>query len=1432
MNKFPDGKKLTYTYTTGFSDENLNHNLTSITDGRGNTYLVNTYSDETDPKIINYDHVVRQELGGDIIDFTYVPLEPEDPGTEAVAKTIMNDRNGNVSEHFFDYGTRLLRVKEYTGRADPSLPTTETENRPTDKLRASDPDFFETRMEYNLHSQLTRVVHPNGNITKHVYETDLDPIADPTVAGNLRETLRLPGSHTPVGDQEMIVEKFEYNDGFGCTSCGLGNNFVTAHYDGRGNVARKEYDSRGNLKKTIDRIPSIVHEYEYNEFGQMTAQVLPDNGSGHRRRDEFKYYDSGPQRGYLSENIIDATGFALTSTYEYDAVGNMVRRIDPRGNDDIKVFNELDQMVRMLSPQVETPSGLVRYTRDYFYDENNNKVREDIQNIDATGEVVISNPTFTHSYEYEVLNQFVRSTKEVDENHSIVTEYMYDGNRNRTLIRHGESTNGSQRTNRTQALYDERDLLFQELRAPGDSLQSTTQYDYDPNRNLIRTSEGIEDGAHVYESVYDSYNRHVQEIDPMGNVMSNGYDANDNLVHRLTMGELVDIEGATGNTRLAEATHTYDLKDRKTRDDIQFFVTETGDPIADGLSSSTTEYNANSQVTRVVNDNNHASQMAYDTANRLSSAADAKNNVLTYGYDKNSNQTSRHELDRSDLAAKGSEGFSDQEFMTTYEYDALNRLVSTTDNAGNFNQNLYDSRSNRTRTVDALGNVIDHLYDGLNRPTDTIRYLTADGTGQTAATHTIVTRQAWDDTSRLVGQTDDNGNTTTYQYDPLNRKVTTVYADGTEWTYEHEAHDLEVRAEDANGNVVTSQYDLLDRVLRSDISPGPGVSNDTTFEVFEYDGLSRVVSAEDDDSLVVRAYDSLNNTIQEVLNGRTTQSAFDGVGNMIECIYPSGRTITTTYDDLERKSTIQDQSGLIATYDYVGSDRVERREYGNGTRTDYTYDGITGNANAPNDFGVKKIVRTNHTRISDGSTIDDRTYAWDRMGNKVERNDIRSGGPQLNRQFEYDSVYRLIQSTENDAGGILQSVRYSLDGVGNRTNVVGGSDSGPYSLDDNLPEPGDLQVNQYTETPNGPQTHDTNGNRIAQNAGQGFEQTFEYDYANRLVHYANANSGTTADYSYDVFRRRVSKQVSDASGSRTTNYSYVDWQVCEEDLSTASDARTLAYGNGIDEILTSQEGESSTYYHSDDQSSVVALSTNTGITIVRFDYDDYGTPTTAPPQGERDLYLYTGRRFDSESGLYYYRTRYLDSKTGRFQGRDIIGIWGDPHNYGNGQTYVGCNPTSHNDPFGLGEAWGIECDPCKGGNPTTCCRLAKDNCLAAAKDLYDWRMNSLEVWYQLEERTWEFDLAGGYAKCDWLFPKCHTCRQVCRTSWWSTMSGIWAGIELFYREMTVAYEANYYLDKVDCWQGYFACIEVGEKRRDKCCDPSQKCCVYEIANEI
>ena len=66
-NDFPNGKTTRYTYSSGFGDERLNHNLLTITrpnevaDG-GPPVLINVYG--TDPHAFDFDRVMRQTYGG------------------------------------------------------------------------------------------------------------------------------------------------------------------------------------------------------------------------------------------------------------------------------------------------------------------------------------------------------------------------------------------------------------------------------------------------------------------------------------------------------------------------------------------------------------------------------------------------------------------------------------------------------------------------------------------------------------------------------------------------------------------------------------------------------------------------------------------------------------------------------------------------------------------------------------------------------------------------------------------------------------------------------------------------------------------------------------------------------------------------------------------------------------------------------------------------------------------------------------------------------------------------------------------------------------------------------------------------------------------------------------------------------------------------
>jgi RHS repeat-associated protein len=149
-------------------------------------------------------------------------------------------------------------------------------------------------------------------------------------------------------------------------------------------------------------------------------------------------------------------------------------------------------------------------------------------------------------------------------------------------------------------------------------------------------------------------------------------------------------------------------------------------------------------------------------------------------------------------------------------------------------------------------------------------------------------------------------------------------------------------------------------------------------------------------------------------------------------------------------------------------------------------------------------------------------------------------------------------------------------------------------------------------------------------------------------------------------------------------------------VATVQQSASYVYARYIDEVLQMQRGGNAYYYHTDDQYNVTALTNAAGAVVERYDYGDFGqpefynaggTPLTGTAYG--NPYLFTGRRWDDESGLYYYRSRYYDPAIGQFTTRDPIGVWGDPLNMGNAYAYCGNNPWTLVDPWGLWGEWQV-----------------------------------------------------------------------------------------------------------------------------------------------
>ena len=1344
-NDFPAGKTTTYTYSRGTLQAALDHNLLTVADPTGSVVLRNVYTPVTNPASARFDRLDRQVLPSGTMDYVYIAQTPG-PGEDAVTKTCFKDKAGNVTEASFDASNRLVKLREYTGRAlNLVLPTDDVQNRPVAQLRPTDPAYFETRLTWSPSSLLLTATLPEGNTITNTYDSANSNVR---LRANLLQSVQSPGPRG--GDQPQISETWGYTTLFGdepcvCKGCcgeggerpasqsfdhhyvatadEVGSRWIqqswdkgyipkplatawTSHTDGLGRTTTRSIDPiTGNLLQSTAPVvttgvlgggtQNIVESWEYTAFGQVTRHIDPTG-----RNDTQTFYTSGPQTGYLQNATVDAPGslpgshFVLLTVTARDAFGNMTTRTDPSGHTESFAYNQLDQLVRHVS------SPPFSYRTDTYYDAADRVVSKDVQNVDENG-AVESNAATSTLYYYDALSRLVRRRVEPD-TVVIDTEYQYDANDNLTLERRPEAVNGHQPTNVEHSLYDERDRLFRQTLAEGDLQASTTQTDYDKNGNVVATRRGLEATPEVSTSGYDGYDRVISSTDPMGNLKTRQYDANGNVTFVHVEGELTDGESGP-NVRLTETTSTYDEVDRLIRSDAAFFDTVTGSAITDGSVTWKYFYDANSRPVRKEDDNSHGTNTAYDTAGRLSATTDAAGNSRTIGYDADSNVLTTTVLEISDL------GTAPQSFVTTYAYDALERRITTTDSIGNVEHDLYNSRGNVKSHIDARGNQTLSAYDGANRLVSTARKMTDTGDGSGAVTFVLDGTRSQDDEGRLVSQTDDNGNATTYQYDALNRRIATLYPDGTADTTTYDVHGNATQVVDANGSLLTATFDADDRLKTRSISRAAGVVG-TTSETWKYDGLSRVVYAQNDGSLVTRKYDSQSDVTQETLQigagpVRTMTATFDGAGNRLSMVYPAGVTVTRTNDLLDRAKTISTSGpricsngptpGIVCTsnpvcgaggvcqpplaagtanYDYAGPDRVVRRKCcaaSANEQLDVVYD------------NARRMTRTTHARLTPPGLIDDHAYGWDPVDDKTSRTQLLSPGTGRSDSYAYDSASRLVHAVESPTSLPPIPIDYALDGVGNRTTVTGGTEAGAYTMSAVLSEPADRQLNQYTSTPfDGTRDYDRNGN-LLHKSGTG--ETLSYDYRNRMVQ-VNGPGGTHT-YAYDSLGRRIL-----ADGSQ---FFSIDNDTVQQLTATGAFKSAQVYGDRIDDMVMGAQdvdGNGSVdrvAYHADDMGNVMAVTNGIGTVLEKYDYDNFGKPrffdAVGSPIAQSAIgnpWLFNGHRYDSETGLYDYRTRYFDPRAGRFTSRDTIGTWGDDGNLGNGNAYAGNNPWSAVDPMG------------------------------------------------------------------------------------------------------------------------------------------------------
>ncbi|MER5549754.1 DUF6531 domain-containing protein [Streptomyces sp. NPDC002589] len=988
----PGGQSVSYGYSNGL--------LTSITDPAGHKVMQSAYDDNG---------LVTQQTDADgkTMTFSRAPLETDYQDanggiwSDLYSGSVLRNRIdplGNVTSYQYDAKLRLTDVTDPLG-ADATMTynatgdmlsrarggvteswtydashdvTSYTDGRgakttyaydANQRLTSTDGPAGKTSFTYNAAGQVATTTSPRGKVTSFGYN-DQGNLTSRTEPSGAKTTYtydsagHLLTSTDPRGDASG-ADPANYTTTYAYDSAGR----LQKVTDPAGDTTSYEYDANGNRTKTTDAAGGVT-AYAYDMSNRVTSVTAPDGSSESTAYDAGGHVVSqvdatGGKTGYAYDkagrlvsitspngNVSGANAAAYTTTYGYDADGNLTKTVDPTGAATVTAYDSLNRPVKVTDPagdvtataydadgnvsQVTDPLGkITKYTyapgnlpltvtdplgkvTTYGYDADGNRSSvttplgskttyaydddgRQVRTVSARGNVSGADATkYTWTTGYDAAGNPISETDPLGD----VTKTAYDGVGNVTSV-----TDAAQRT--TGYGYDSLGRLTSVTAADG----GKTSYGYDAVGNLTQRTDP---NSHATAYGYDGARRLTSVTDPLNRKTGYAYDADGNLTKT--------------TTPLGTTSQSWDARDLLTKIDY-----------SDSTPAVTYQYDAAGRMT-LRNNGVLSEDFGYDADGRLTKTRgfaytyDAAGHILTRKYPDGTSIGYAYDYDGQVLSTTA------DSTTTKYAYDADGNLTGTTLPNTLVESRAYDAADRLASVTSAkAGAVVTKTALTLSTAGQPTRVDTTRA-GVTAGGYDITYDKAGRIASGCFPQAQvsgcASGRATSYTYDKAgNRLTSTLGTTSTGYSYDaadeltssttgstttNYGYDGEGNQTKAGDNTFT--YDLAGNISAATVG---GASY-----TYVHDAEGDLVTTSKAGTLTKRTEWDPNNPLPLLAaeydgSGKMQQSyRYDPLGQVAATKNASGAVFTYTHDTQGSPLDVTDSTGKVYqrwAYDLFGN---------------------------------------------------------------------------------------------------------------------------------------------------------------------------------------------------------------------------------------------------------------------------------------------------------------------------------------------------------------------------------------------------------------------------------------------------------------------------------------------------------------------------------